>query len=72
MQYYAIQHKRTGRYVAGTDFSQADGKPRQILSDSLKPPKLFNGEELQIEIDRRRINLKEYGIVVVEVRKAVV
>jgi hypothetical protein len=72
MQYYAIQHKKTGRYIAGTDFSRNAKKPRQILSNSLLPPKLFNGEGLQTEIKCRHINLKYYRVVVVEVRKAVV
>lgn len=72
MQYYAIQHKKTGQYIAGTDFNRADGKPRQIFSSALLPPKLFNGDELQHEIAKRHINLKNYRVVVVEVRKAVV
>lgn len=72
MQYYAIQYKKTGQYIAGTDFSRGHGKPRQILSSIMRPPKLFNGEELQIEIERRKIDLKHYRVVVVEVRKAMV
>ena len=72
MQYYAIQHKRSGRFISGTDFSSTNGKPRQIYSNSLRPPKLFNGEELTDEIKLRNINLKNYRVVVVEVRKAVI
>lgn len=72
MQYYAIQHIRSGRFISGTDFSRIDGKPRQIFSDALRPPKLFNGEELSTQIKLRNINLKNYRVVVVEVRKAMV
>jgi hypothetical protein len=72
MQYYAIQHKKTKRFLAGTDFSRSASKPRQILSNLERPPKLFIGENLQTEIDCRRINLKDYRIVVVEVRRVVV
>lgn len=70
MQYYAIQHKKTERYISGTDFSRKS--PRQILTTPLCPPMLFNGAELSAEIGRRHINLKDYRVIVVEVRKAAV
>ena len=71
MKYYAIQHKETGRFVAGTDFSRADGKPRQMFATPNKPPLLFGGERLGWELRYRHIDLKYYKIVVVEVEKAV-
>lgn len=71
MQYYAIKNKKTGRYVAGTNFNRFDGKPIQIYSSLYHPPKLFHGEELAVEIKRRGINLKYFKVEVVEVRKAV-
>lgn len=70
MQYYAIQHKETGRFVAGTDFSRADGKVCQLFATPEHPPLLIGGEKLSIELDRRHIDLKKYSLVVVEVRKA--
>lgn len=70
MQYYAIKNKKTGRYIAGTNFNREDGKPTQIYSSTLCPPKLFNGEELAFEIKHRGINLKYFKVEVVEVRKA--
>jgi hypothetical protein len=71
MKYYAIQHKETGRFVAGTDFSRADGKPRQMFATPNKPPLLIGGERLGWELRYRHIDLKKYAIVVVEVGKAV-
>lgn len=71
MKYYAIQHKETGRFVAGTDFSRADGKPRQMFATPNKPPLLIGGERLGMELRYRHIDLKRYTIVVVEVGKAV-
>lgn len=71
MKYYAIQHKETGRFVAGTDFSRADGKPRQIFASPARPPLLLSGARLSAELGRRSIDLKRYAVVVVEVGKAV-
>jgi hypothetical protein len=71
MKYYAIQHKETGRFVAGTDFSRVDGQLRQIYASENRPPLLIGGERLRIELMRRHINLKRYQIVIVEVGKAV-
>ena len=71
MKYYALQHKETGRFVAGTDFSRADGKPRQMYATPNKPPLLIGGERLGWELRDRHLDLKKYAIVVVEVGKAV-
>lgn len=71
MKYYAIQHKATGRYISGTDFSRADGKVRQIFASPNRPPLLLGGERLSLELKHRRIDLKRYAVVVVEVGKAV-
>ncbi len=72
MQYYAIQHKETGRFVSGTDFSRADGKVWQIFATPERPPLLIGGENLSSELKHRHIDLKKYNLVIVEVRKAVV
>lgn len=69
MTYYAIRNKRTGKYISGTDYSCKDGKPRQIMHSALRPPRLFNGVELRAEMLVRRINLKYYEVVAVEVRQ---
>lgn len=71
MKYYAIQHKETGRFVAGTDFSHADGKIRQLYATNERPPLLLSGEKLGMELKHRQIDLKHYAVVVVEVGKAV-
>lgn len=68
MKYYAIQDRKTGRYISGTNFRGV--KPRQMLSTAYRPPRLFHGEELASEIRRRHINTKHYKVVVVEVRRA--
>lgn len=68
MTYYAIRSKRTKKYISGTDFSCADGKPRQIMSSALRPPLLISGAELYAQMKRRGINEKYYEVVAVEVR----
>lgn len=70
MKYYALKHIKTGRYVAGTDFARADGKPQQIFCTPDHPPLLFNGERLGIELKRRHINLTDYKVVVVDIQEA--
>lgn len=70
MRYYALKHIKTGRYVSGTDFSRADGIPRQIFCTPDHPPLLFNGERLGRELKRRHINLHDYKVVVVEIKEA--
>lgn len=69
MTYYAIRNKRTGKYIAGTDHSRKDGRPRQIMHSALYPPRLFNGVELRAEMRVRQINSKYYEVVAVEVRE---
>lgn len=71
MKYYAIQHKETGRFVAGTDFSHADGKVKQIFATASHPPLLLGGERLSYELKHRQIDLTRYTVVIVEVGKAV-
>lgn len=68
--YYAIQNKRTGRYISGTDFSRNASKPQQIMSSDLRPPLLLNGLELNSEIKHRGISLDRYRVVAVEIKEA--
>ena len=69
MIYYAIKNKKTGRYVSGTNFNYSDGKPRQIMHTSGRPPKLFTGLDILLEIKCRDINLKHYDVVAVQVKE---
>jgi hypothetical protein len=69
MKYYAIQEKATGRFISGTDFSRADGKPRQMFVTPSRAPLLISGDRLGSELRHRHIDLKHYEVVVVEVRK---
>jgi hypothetical protein len=71
MKYYAIQHKATGRFVSGTDFSRVNGRVQQMFASANRPPLLLGGERLGFELKYRHIDLKRYAVVVVEVRKAV-
>ena len=70
MKYYAIREKATGRFISGTDFSRVDGRPRQMFASPSQPPLLLSGERLGYELKRRRIDLKRYEVLVVEIRKA--
>ena len=70
LHYYAIREKATLRYISGTDFSRADGRCHQIFASLSRPPLLLSGAQLQYELERRRINLERFEVVVVEVRKA--
>lgn len=67
MRYYAIIERATGRCVSGTDFSRADGKPRQIFASDLRPPLLLTSANLDLELKRRRINLRRYKVCIVEI-----
>jgi len=61
---YAIRSKRNGKYVTGTDFRVFP--TRQILYEG-RPPLIFNGIMISCEVKRRRINLKYYEIVPVDI-----
>ncbi len=62
--WYAIRHKKTGKFLYGTDFNY--DKPRQRLTDNNSPPKLFDDYNLELELYRRRINLRLYEVVEIE------
>lgn len=68
MKYYAVQEKTTGRFVAGTDFSRADGVPRQMFASECRAPLLLPEIKVQSELLRRRIDPKRYRVVIVEIR----
>lgn len=70
MKYYALKHIKTGRYISGTDFNRADGRPQQIFCTEERPPLLFSGERLGRELKRRHIRLDDYKVVVVEIKEA--
>ena len=57
--WYAIQNRRSGKLVGGTDFSTH----RQRLADEYLPPKLFSEHEVNYEFKRRRMNPNTYRIV---------
>ena len=63
---FAIKHKRTDRFVTGTNFRYSP--PRQILSDC-ECPLILTGYNLLTEITRRHINLSEYIVVKVTVKE---
>lgn len=63
---YAIKHKATGRFVAGTDYNFYP--PQQILSD-YRPPLLLTGYDLLYELERRKVNMKSYSVVKVTLKE---
>lgn len=66
---YAIKNKRTGQYVTGTDFRSH----RQIMNPYHPPLLLSDYDEpenfdfwIEPELNRRRVNRKNYKIVQVK------
>jgi len=66
MKYYAIKRKKDGKFVSGTDFRYSP--PHCRFANEYMPPLLLAAYNLDLEIRRRGINLKNYKIVVVEVK----
>ena len=68
MKYFLVQHKKTGRFVAGTDFSYDLGH-RQIYADENRPPRLFpiDAKLLKPELARRGIALAKFKLVEIEI-----
>lgn len=63
---YAIKHRKTGRFVTGTDFRFSP--PRQILS-KYDSPILFTDYSLLREITRRKVSMRHYTVVKVAVEE---
>lgn len=59
--WYAFKNKRNGKYIHGTDFRCSP--PRQRLTTPFRPPMFFTELQLETEIKRRHISLKQYEIV---------
>lgn len=71
MKYYAIRKKdKRSKFIAGTDFLHDANRPRQILSNEHRPPKLFTELDLESELKRRHVDLNRYEVVAVEVKEA--
>lgn len=67
--WYAIKHKKSGKYLHGTDFNYNSN--RQRLSDDLCPPNLFSRISLEVEIIRRQIDLRYYEVVPVQLKEGI-
>ena len=65
--WYAIRHKKSGKYIYGTDFNY--DRNRQRLSDDLCPPMLFSRISLEVEIIHRQIDLRYYEVVPVQLKE---
>lgn len=63
---YAIKHKTYGRFVTGTDFSQA--YPRQRMG-TYEPPLLLTQYELKDELKRRHVDPRRYEVCKVEIKE---
>ena len=59
--WYAFKNKRNGKFIHGTDFRYSP--PRQRLTAPLRPSMFFTELQLETEIRRRHISLKQYEIV---------
>lgn len=68
MKYFLVQNRKTGRFVAGTDFSY-DLNHRQIYADENRPPRLFpvDVKFLKPELARRGIKLAKFKLVEIEI-----
>lgn len=71
MKYYALKRKKDGAFMSGHDFRYYP--PHFIKADEYRPPMIFSAEELmrskEIETMHRKINLKNYEWVLVEVKE---
>ncbi len=65
--WYAIRHKKSGKYLYGTDFNY--DRNRQQLSDDLRSPMLFSRRDLEFQIIHRQIDLKYYEVVPVQLKE---
>lgn len=67
MKYYAFKNIRNGRYISGTDFREYPF--RQILNTEYRPPLIVAKHWIETELLHRKINLKTYKVVEVEIRE---
>ena len=67
MKYYAIKRKKDGKFISGTDFRYCP--PRSIFADEFRPPLLIAEYNIKFSLLYRKINLKYYDIVSVEVKE---
>lgn len=63
---YAVKHKKTGRFITGTDFRYCP--PRQILSD-YNSPLILTGYNLMSELKHRKVSMRYYTVVTVTVEE---
>lgn len=68
MKYYAIMRKRDKKLISGSDFRY--NPPHCILANEWRPPLLISCADpscLEVELLRRKINLKYYEVTEVNV-----
>ena len=66
--YYAFRNKRTKKLISGTDYRY--NPPHQIAASEWRPPLIISAAHkniLEATILNRRINLKRYEVVEVDV-----
>ena len=63
--YFAIRNKKTKKFISGTDFRYSP--PHCIMTDEYSPPMIFTTLNLREELNRRKINLKRYEVVVITI-----
>ena len=60
-QYYAIKRIKDGKFISGTDWRYEP--PHSIFADAFRRPLLLTDLNFELEIRRRRINMKNYKLV---------
>lgn len=66
--FYAIKHKKSGKYIQGTDYNYSPPRQRMCETED-DAPLLLNEAVLDTNLKARRINLKLYEVVPVEIRE---
>lgn len=65
--FYAIKHKASGNFVRGTDYNYSP--PRQRICTPDDAPLLLSKSVLDSNLKARRIDLKKFEVVPVEIRE---
>lgn len=65
--FYAIKHKISGNFIRGTDYNYSP--PRQRICTPDDAPLLLSESVLDSNLKARRIDLKNFEVVPVEIRE---
>lgn len=73
MKCYVIRRKKDGKFVSGTDYHYYPPHSILISSADYRTPLLLpiNKDFIETEINRRGINMKNYELILVELKELV-